>query len=181
MHDSHSEADEALIDGEDAEAPAETDGLDPESGPESEEGDQDADGNQLEDIEHEGRTYQVPRALKGALMMHADYTRKTQELAEERRAAEAERADHAEAADMRAGLSALEHKLAALEAVDWAALRSQDPQAAEQMLQQARHLAEARDHLAGELGDWQRRRAIAEQQDRAAKVHEGHSVLEREL
>src|SRR5204863_9648598 len=36
-------------------------------------------------------------------------------------------------------------------------------------------------HLAGELGDWQRRRAIAEQQDRAAKVHEGHAVLEREL
>ena len=39
----------------------------------------------LEDIEYEGEVYALPRKLKGALLRHADYTRKTQALAEERR------------------------------------------------------------------------------------------------
>jgi hypothetical protein len=44
-----------------------------------------------EEIEHEGRKYLVPKALKPLLLMQADYTRKTQEVAEQRRAVMAER------------------------------------------------------------------------------------------
>ena len=44
-----------------------------------------------EEIEHEGRKYLVPAALKPLLLMQADYTRKTQEVAEQRRAVQAER------------------------------------------------------------------------------------------
>ncbi len=51
--------------------------------------DDDDDGDGLVEVQHEGKTYTVPTALKGALMRHADYTRKTQELAQHRRALEA--------------------------------------------------------------------------------------------
>ena len=37
-----------------------------------------------EEVEHEGQKYRIPKALKSALMMNADYTRKTQEVAEQR-------------------------------------------------------------------------------------------------
>src|SRR5262245_52574677 len=51
--------------------------VDNESGPEPEES---------EEIEHDGRKYLVPKALRPLLLMQADYTRKTQEVAEQRRA-----------------------------------------------------------------------------------------------
>ena len=43
--------------------------------------DDDADS---EEVEHEGKTYRVPKALKDSFLRHSDYTRKTQELAQER-------------------------------------------------------------------------------------------------
>src|SRR5688572_20265217 len=47
------------------------------------------------ELEYEGRKFKVPKEaadeVKSALMRHADYTRKTQEVAEHRRAVEAER------------------------------------------------------------------------------------------
>jgi len=45
----------------------------------------------VEEVELDGEKFQVPAKLKPALMMQADYTRKTQELAEIRKALEAER------------------------------------------------------------------------------------------
>lgn len=64
---------------------AETDGLETAA---DEAGD---DGDELEEVEFGGRTYQAPKGLKPALMMQADYTRKTQELAEARRMLQADR------------------------------------------------------------------------------------------
>lgn len=40
----------------------------------------DPDGDDTEEVEHDGQVYRIPRALKGAFLMHGDYTRKTQEL-----------------------------------------------------------------------------------------------------
>jgi hypothetical protein len=45
----------------------------------------------LEEIDWEGEKFQIPAKLKPALMMQADYTRKTQEVKEIRNALEAER------------------------------------------------------------------------------------------
>src|SRR3954462_9621136 len=57
--------------------------------PLDQEGDPAEEGS--EEIEHEGRKYLVPKSLKPLLLMQADYTRKTQEVAEQRRAVQAER------------------------------------------------------------------------------------------
>src|ERR1700761_7141568 len=43
---------------------------------------------------YNGKTYSLPPELRHALLRQADYTRKTQELAGQRRAFEAERAGH---------------------------------------------------------------------------------------
>ncbi|MFM9972716.1 MAG: hypothetical protein ACKVQK_30425 [Burkholderiales bacterium] len=42
-----------------------------------------------EEIDYEGSKYKVPKPLKDAFLRHADYTKKTQEVAEQRRAHEA--------------------------------------------------------------------------------------------
>src|SRR5690349_1139844 len=52
--------------------------------------------DETEEVEHEGKKYKIPKPLKGALLMQADYTRKTQEVAEQRKQVEAERARFAE-------------------------------------------------------------------------------------
>ena len=49
----------------------------------------------LEEVEWEdGQKYKIPKVLSPALLRHADYTKKTQEIAEQRRAHEAETAKH---------------------------------------------------------------------------------------
>lgn len=50
-----------------------------------------------EEVEHDGQKYKLPKALKPLLLMQADYTKKTQELAETRRTADAEIASKREA------------------------------------------------------------------------------------
>ena len=46
---------------------------------------------ELLDIEYEGKAYKLPPELKDALLRQQDYTKKTMDLAEQRKAAEAER------------------------------------------------------------------------------------------
>lgn len=43
---------------------------------------------ELAEVEYEGKTHKVPGEIKDAILRHADYTRKTQEVAERRRAVE---------------------------------------------------------------------------------------------
>lgn len=47
------------------------------------------DAPSLEEIEHEGKTYKVDPALKGAFLRQQDYTQKTQQVAEEKRQVDA--------------------------------------------------------------------------------------------
>jgi predicted nucleic acid-binding Zn-ribbon protein len=140
----------------------------------------DEDGNPVEaseededteEIEHDGQKYALPKALKPALLMQADYTKKTQELAEQRKgldeqrakldaslatAAEAEeaivdarasvKAIDSQAAELKTAISAVETELAN---VDWTALsRMEGGEAAyRQREQYLRQLRLAQDQL----------------------------------
>lgn len=57
-----------------------------------EEGSQDEPEDDLEEVEWGGKKHRIPKDLKPALMMQADYTRKTQEVAEAARSLSEERA-----------------------------------------------------------------------------------------
>lgn len=60
---------------------------------------------EVEEVEFEGKKYTLPKEIKPALLRQADYTRKTQEVAEIRRAAEAERQAVEQEAKVREELS----------------------------------------------------------------------------
>jgi hypothetical protein len=88
-------------------------------------------GPDLVDVEYNGKTYKVPADVKDGLMMRADHTRKTQELAEIRKAVEAERAAITETAEQFATVKAVEQefrsKFGQRTEQDWKALMEQDP------------------------------------------------------
>lgn len=90
--------------------------------------------DEFEEIERGEKKYRIPKALKGELLMHQDYTRKTMEVAEQRKAleaakAEVERAQALTTEERRAygKLEALHEQVAAYEKVDWDTLEATDP------------------------------------------------------
>lgn len=99
----------------------------PEDEPESQtEGDGQDDA---EEVEFEGKAYKVPKELKDALLRQADYTQKTQAVAEQRKAIE-ERAQLLEqrervmgmAFDKAVELREVQNRLAQFEQIDWQSL-----------------------------------------------------------
>ena len=140
------------------------------------------------EVEHEGRVYQIPKALQPALMMQADYTRKTQELGQHRRALEEDRAqvaDHAQALhgtlDARAKLHAAEEQLAGYAGVDWDDFAQADPQGAQAMWSKYQAMAHTRDRYAWALSHHQSQAAAHEERALSAQITETGKVLSRDI
>lgn len=83
------------------------------------------------EVEIEGETYLVPKKISDRFIQHADYTRKTQDIAEMRRALTAreqaiiqEQAFSQETASERRQLAILEAQLEQYKRVDWASLET---------------------------------------------------------
>lgn len=85
-----------------------------------------------EEIEYEGKTFTGPKGLKEAILRQSDYTRKTQELAESRRTADAEVTQRRQAVEQQAEaqaktleqrvqLATLDSQLAQFNDFDWTA------------------------------------------------------------
>lgn len=87
-----------------------------------------------EEVEYDGEVYAMPKKIKEALLRQQDYTKKTQEVAEQRKAVE-ERAETLARQErlMAAGfekaveLKGIDARLAQFEQVDWAQLVDNDP------------------------------------------------------
>lgn len=155
-----------------------------ESGPESEiaaEEGLDLDGDGQVDIEHDGKSYRVPAALKDSFLRNADYTQKTQLLAKDRRALEARDAAARQHVREYARLIALNDQIQAYEAVDWAVLQQADPQGAQREWRNLALLKEKRAGIAEDFQHRERLRALDQQRERARLVEEGHAVLARDL
>lgn len=119
--------------------------------------DEQTDGQGPEEVEvtYDGKTYLLPPELKNALLRQADYTRKTQEVAQGRKALEAAHAEHHQSvAGSRAHIQdaarivALNDQLAQFAQVDWRALQAQDPARAQALYQEFQQLKTLRDHAA---------------------------------
>jgi hypothetical protein len=123
-----------------------------------------------DEIEHEGTKYKIPKALKDSFLRQADYTRKTQAVADAARQvqaaqAEFEREAHANRAALEAEIAdhanvhALKTQLDAWKNVNWEALEAHDRENGTQELASAlrRHtmlkdaLAEAEATLNGKI------------------------------
>lgn len=153
-----------------------------EPGPEEDEEDEE---QTLEEIERDGRRAKIPSWLKPELMMQADYTRKTQELAEARRALETERASVQQASEAElaahANLALIDGQIAQYSKVDWNAWHDSDPFAAQKAFAQFQLLKDAHVQTTGYLGSVQQERAFREQQISAMRLEQGAAELSRDI
>lgn len=138
------------------------------------------------DLELDGEVHTLPLSLKGAFLRQADYTRKTQELAEGRRSLEAERAaaDAARRAyrgalSDRAVLAALEEQVEALEGIDWRGLAEEDPERAKALWSRYEETQALREDLVAAIeADAARDEALAAREAAQAMAETGARLRE---
>ena len=180
---------EEAVRGLDADRPVDFEGAEPPEGqsPAEDPAEPDGEGEDeaSEEVEHEGRRYRVPKALKDAFLRHADYTRKTQDLAEQRRALETQAAQIAAADGERvaayARLMAVDDQIAAYEQIDWNSLEAQDPARAQRLWREYSQLKDGRAALTQHLTEAEEARAFEAQRQAARRVEEGHEILSRQI
>ena len=143
---------------------------------------------EYEDVEYEGKKYKLPKEIKDAVMRHADYTQKTQEIAEARRTVESVRAAIQQQAQLHQATMAEQGRLAAItqrledyDKVDWAAWQASDPVAAQREWMTRTQLKEAQDGLVRGIQEKQYQIALNQQQELARQIEQGQAVIAREI
>ncbi|MBX5131614.1 hypothetical protein HJB80_02765 [Rhizobium lentis] len=152
------------------------------------EGDDQPTEPELIDAEYEGKTYKLPPELKDALLRTADYTRKTQEVAEQRKAVEAKlaEADKAyqtsqEVLEARAAIMNIDGALKQYEGVNWRQLEQEDPLAAMSHWREYQQLQQQRGQVAQYLDKTQAKMSEKVAQDTDKRLRETRAFAEKEL
>jgi hypothetical protein len=138
-----------------------------------------------EEVEHDGQKYKIPKALKPLVMMQADYTQKTQALAESRKAFEAETAQKQQSIQQNirdvAKVVAIDERLQQFQQVNWQAISNEDPLQAQQLWFEFQNLKETKTQTLDQI----RRNDAQAQQARTAYIakasEEGNAILSKEL
>jgi hypothetical protein len=96
--------------------------------------------DESEEVEFEGKAYKVPKEIKLALLRQSDYTQKTQEVAEQRKAVEqltqvVEQRQRVmlQTFDKAVELREIKNRLSQYEQIDWQSLAATDPTQATQL------------------------------------------------
>lgn len=138
-----------------------------------------------EEVDFDGQKYRIPKALKSALMMNADYTRKTQEVAELRREAEAERAQYQQAnaqhVQALAAVHSIDQQIHQFQQVDWQRLSDDDPVQAQKLWMQFQGLKDSRQQVVGQVQQMEQQRAFDLQRATAKRIEEGQAILKRDI
>jgi hypothetical protein len=141
-----------------------------------------------EETEYEGKRYKLPKELKEALLRQADYTRKTQEVAEQRRQIEQAQVDLVARAEAQRALvkdyakvESIAERVEAYDKVDWQTLSRDDPGAAQQHWIQYQTLKDQQAKLVGEIQAKEQARSLEAQQEIAKQIQQGQEVLAREI
>lgn len=138
------------------------------------------------EVSYNGKSYSLPPELRDALLRQADYTRKTQELAGQRRAFEAEREGHRRQATAgrthlmdAARIVALNDHLAQMDKIDWPRFQAQDPARAAQLWQQRLQMKDLRDRAARAWTEKDRANTNQTQRATARRAGQVHAHLSR--
>lgn len=163
-----------------------TDSEDPEAPAEGELADDDT-----EEFEWNGKKVRGPKGLKDGLLMQADYTKKTQTVAEKAKALEAREAEitqQAEATeadlDARAELRSINARLAEyakLTPADWQHHLQTDPMAVQQARLEIDALKDQKAELEGKVSKAAAERTEKAQQDLAKRVQETITFAQKEI
>lgn len=142
----------------------------------------------LVEIEVDGESYKVPEALKDKIMLQADYTRKTQEVAEQRKAVEQAQAQLQVQAQLQqqslaeyARLTAINDQLQQYNQVDWNALYDSDPAEFVRLKEGRRDLIDQYNGLNNAIAQQQQQQIAKQQEITLQAVQEGQKVLAREI
>ena len=144
-----------------------------------------------EEVDWDGEKYRVPKPLKDALLRQADYTRKTQELAEQRRTVE----QHAQTLSQQAELQqqTLEHRVALrnveqtlqqLQSIDFNQYDQSDPQVAAWVAQQSMRVvqySQAKAELESAIAKTEADFHQISERSRANAMVEADKALSREI
>jgi hypothetical protein len=153
---------------------------------------QEQTGEEEEEIEIDGEKFALPKSkaekLKAERLMHADYTKKTQEVAEVRKAAESER-DRAKQLkqvieqefEERAKLHHVSDLISQYQKVNWAEAYDTDAAAAGKAQAQLQQLMSEKTQLEQSLAQKHQQRGLAEQQETAKLIQEAEAYVTREI
>lgn len=141
-----------------------------------------------EEIDYEGEKYKVPKKLKDAFLRQADYTVKTQTIAEERRAFEAAQQEFVQRQQFQsqhieriAEVKAIDHRLEQFSKLDWNALTDADPVQAMKLDREMRALQQQRGQHVAAITQAQEQAALQTSQATARSLAEAHATLAREI
>ena len=151
----------------------------------------DGDGNPVEEpdepeeetteIVKDGKAYKVPAALKDEILMHADYTRKTQEVAEERRQVQATLAQVQQVTEYQLSaaveLRNIDEKLADAETINWDVWDETDPIAANNARWALTQLQQRKGQVTTGLQQAQQQSTFVQQQETAKLIEQGQREL----
>lgn len=156
------------------------------------EGDEAGEGTEPEpelvEVEFNGKVYKIDPELKSGLMMQADYTRKTQEVAEMRKTVEARQAEAEQAFNVsqevlegRAALMNIDAQLQQYQNVNWQQLESEDPLGAMSHWRQFNQLKEQRGQVAQYLDSEHTKRSEQAEQAIANRLRETREFAEKNI
>lgn len=142
----------------------------------------------LEEFDWNGQKVKGPKGLKDGVLMQADYTRKTQEIAETRRQLE-ERAQHIqqqstageEEMNARAAMISIDTSLKTYENLDWNAWEQQDLFAAQKGWREYQTLKETRGQVAEYLGERQKARTEQASSETNKRLQETRQYAEKQI
>jgi hypothetical protein len=144
--------------------------------------------DEFDEIEHAGAKYKVPKAVKPLLMMQSDYTRKTQEVAEQRKTVESEREAFTKSMEAQkqhakdyGRLHVIEETLEQYQKVDWQTLRASDPDRANAAFQDYMALKDQRDTLAGKVQKAVEEQSTEAQRDFAKRYEDTNTALAQDI
>lgn len=142
----------------------------------------------LVDVKYDGQEYSVPPELEKALMRQSDYTKKMQDISDEKRKLEAntetlqqqtelqiQHLDHATT------IKALDQQLAGYDQVDWDKAYNDDPVEAMKLDRQKRDLQENRQQAVAGLQQAQYALESQRATEHAKIIEQGQAVLVKEI
>lgn len=140
------------------------------------------------EVDIDGEKYKIPQKLKDAFMRTSDYSKKTAEVAEQRRAFEAERQSFQKNMQLQqqsfqdsAQLYALDEQIKQFKNLDWEALIDQDPVQAMKLQHQQQSLLQMRNQTASNMYQAQQAMALEQQHNYAKQLEVGREQLTREI
>jgi hypothetical protein len=151
----------------------------------------DAEDEEVE-LERAGKKFRVSKAVADEIekerLLQSDYTKKTQTLAEERKAVEAEKALIKQRGEIQetfikdvAKLTNVQDRLAQYEKLDWNTLRQTDVNQANALFQEYVLLKDQRDALGRDLNQRHQQRQLDEQQETAKRIEQGRAELAKRI